>query len=238
MSENAFEKTNVNTMSGEGNAIDLVDVMSVMWKHKFVIAACALVMAVLAGVYSQFFTSYTYTANGIIYVSNRSEAIKNLSEITQSDIDTSRSVSDTYRQVFATRSFLKSVSEETGGRFGWKDIKNMLSISSVNETEFLNISVTAGNPADAYEVVNAVIEKAPEKFASIFQGGEIKIADPPEFPEGPNGKGTTRKIALGFIFGLIIGAGACFALYFFDGTIHKSDDITRKYNLTILGELD
>ena len=217
--------------------IDLFELVGVMWKHKLIIIACALVATLLAYVKVAYMTADTYTATAMLYVSNKTELLKTMDVVNQTDINTARTMSENCKVVFQNRSFLKDVSNATDNRYSWQSIRGMLSIASASETEFLNISVTAGTPDVAYEVANAFVEQAPKKFLTIFKGGEIEIVDKPEYPTGPNGNGMTRKLFLGFLIGCVLGAAICFAIYFFDTTIRKSEDVTKRYGISVLGEL-
>lgn len=219
------------------NRIDLFELIGVMWKHKLIIIACALVAALISYVKVAYMTPDTYTATAMLYVSNKTELLKTMDVVSQTDITTARTISESCRVVFLNRSFLKDVSNATGDRYSWQSIRGMLSISSASETEFLNISVTAGTPDVAYDVANAIVDQAPKKFLTIFKGGEIEIVDKPEFPAGPNGNGMSRKLFLGFLIGCVLGAAICFAIYFFDTTIRKSEDVAKRYNISLLGEL-
>lgn len=229
----------VNTASDshQYNTIDLIGFAGFAWKNKLIIIACAFFAAIIAFINVAYFKDDTYTATAMLYVSNKTEISEKADQVQQGDIDAARKMTATYKEVFRTRDFLKNVSAAVDNKYSWKTIKSMMSISSVNETEFLSISVTADNPAVAYELATAVIEEAPVKFKTIFKGGEVEIVDPPEFPEAPNGKQAVKNIIFGLIIGFFIGAAICFAIYFFDNTIHKSEDIAKRYNISILGEL-
>lgn len=220
------------------DTIDLLELLGVMWRNKLIIIACALVASVISFICVQYLTDDTYSSSGILYVSNKNRYSTTVDDsINGSDIDTSRTLSTSYMEVLKTTSFLMSVSDEIGNKYSWAQIGSMMSVSSVNDTELLKITVVALNPDDAYEVASAIMTCAPGKLTAIFKGGEVEIADPPLYPSGPNSKGKSRKIVLGFILGAVVGALICFLLYFFDTKVHKADDIAKRYNVSILGEL-
>ncbi len=216
--------------------IDLLEIFKDLWAYKFLLVALAVVMAVLAVVRVEFFTPDSYVASGMLYVSNRQE-LEEGKAISQSDINTAKSMSATYREILKTREFLAEVSAEIGGKYNWSQIKSMTSISAVNNTEIMQISVAAGNPHDAYLVAESMVRNAPEKLGTVFQNGQITIIDNVVIPSKPVSKGTAKQGVMGALVGFVIGAAIIVIKNLFDTKIHKSEDIANRYSISILGEI-
>ncbi len=219
------------------DGLDIFELLRVMWDNKFIILACMIVVAGLMFVKTMYFTDDTYTADGVLYVSNKKDVYNESDSISKSDIDTSRTLSTTYIEILKTRSFLTDISNATGGEYSWKQIKNMVKISSLNDTELLEVSVTAKSSADAYGIVDAIMKNAPEKLISIYKSGEVEVVDVPIMPIKPDGRGMVKNIAIGLVVGLVLGAGIAFVRGLFDRKIHKSEDVAKRYDVSILGEL-
>lgn len=217
--------------------IDLMEIVRSLWAYKFLLIALAVVMAILSVVRIEFFTEDRYVATGMLYVSNKQETDDAAAKVSQADINTAKSMSATYREILKTRTFLAQISEDIGGRFSWGRIKGMIGISAVNNTELVQISVSANNPNDAYIVAESIVRNAPEKLGSIFGNGNIKIVDEVAVPSAPLGKGTTGEAAKGGILGLFIGVAIIVVMNLFDTKIHKSEDVAKRYNVSILGEI-
>ena len=134
------------------------------------------------------------------------------------------------------RSFLTEVSEEIGGVYSWQQIKNMMQVSSVNETEYIMVSVTAKSPKTAYRIAECICRKAQGKFAEIFKGGEAIIVDKVIYPQYADSKGGLQKVLMSVFLGGMLGALIVVLMNFFDRKIRKSEEITEKFNVSILGE--
>lgn len=219
------------------DGLDIFELLRVMWDNKFIILACMIVAAGLMFVKTMYFTDDTYTADGVLYVSNKKDVYNESDSISKSDIDTSRTLSTTYIEILQTRSFLTDISHATGSEYSWKQIKNMVKISSLNDTELLSVSVTAKSSDDAYGIVDAIMKNAPEKLISIYKSGEVEVVDAPIMPTKPDGRGMVKNIAIGIVVGLVLGAGIAFVRGLFDRKIHKSEDVAKRYDISILGEL-
>lgn len=231
------EKTTNTPMAAP---IDLLEIWSIFWSRRLLILIC--VVLAVSGVYVKktYFTPDTYSASGMIYVRNRSEEARAADPddmVYGSDINTSNLMTNTYMQILTTRSFLTNVSNAIGGKYSWGQIRSMMSIGSVEESALLRISTVSGSPQDAAEIANAIISLAPDVMGEVFEGGDIKIIERAIEPSYPNGKGTARALMLGFMFGLAIGCAIAFLLDYLDNKIHRSDDVTKRYGISILGEI-
>lgn len=216
--------------------IDLMEIARRIWLHKFLLIALAVVMAVLAAVRVEFFTDDKYVASGVVYVSNKGvqEADE---EISLNDIDTAKSMTETCREILGMRTFLARVSEDIDNEFSWSQIKAMTSVSSLNETELMVISAVADDPNDAYLVAESMVRNAPQTLGNVFKNGSVEIIDEVVLPSGPVSKGTAGEAAKGAILGLFIGVAIIVIMNLFDTKIHKSEDVAKRYNVSVLGEI-
>ncbi len=218
--------------------IDLMDIAKRLWAYKLPMVAVGIIVALLFSIKVAFFVEDRYVASGILYVTNRSDGSEEVNgEISKSDIETAISMSTTYKEILKTRTFLAEVSEDIGGKYSWKQIKGMMSITNINETELLQISVSANNPKDAYEVANSLINHAPKKLSGIFKQGQAEIVDEPVLPTGAVNKGIAGEAAKGFILGLFLVVAVVVVINLFDTKVRKSEEVAKRYDVSILGEI-
>ncbi len=216
--------------------INLLEILSAVWQRKIVLILLAIVIGALAFVKVNYFTVDKYASSGTLYVSNISSDV-DTNKLSSSDIASSRELSATYKEILFTRSFLNEVSTAIGGECSWAEIKSMVTISSINETELLSISVVSNDPRVSYKVAQAILKKAPEKLISVFSSGQVTIVDEAVFEKSPVDKGVVKYTAIGIFAGAFLGAIIVLLFHFFDNKVHKSDDVAKRYNVSILGEL-
>ena len=229
---------NDNERIAEAEGLDLIELLRSIWLSRWLIIVLVLIGATGMYVKTQYFTKDYYTSNGILYVSNKNEQLTETKKnISSSDINTSRELSVTYMEILRTSSFLEEVAKEYGGKYSWGQIAGMLTIASVNETELLLVSVRAGDPTDAYNIATTILNKAPDKLKSVFKSGEVEIVDPPRMPRGANAKGTNKSTFIGALAGFVLGVVIVVLKNFFDTKVRKAEDVAKRYNVSILGEL-
>ncbi len=224
------------------SAINIFEILNIFWARRLLILICALVLALAAYVKVSYFTPYTYSTSGILYVQNRNEVSKGQVEgiedtVYGSDISTSRLMSSTYIEILTTRSFFTNVSNALGGAYSPGQIGGMMSIQPKNETELLQVNVTAGSAQGAFDVCNAILYQAPQMLSAVFEGGEIKVVEGAALPGGPNSKNTRRTVAMALLAGIAIGCAIAFVLDYFDVTVRRSDDVAKRYSVSVLGEI-
>lgn len=216
--------------------IDLIACMYEMWHHKYIILILALIFSIAAYSYTEFLTPDTYTSYGVLHISNKTEENEKNNVIQQNDIETSKSLSTTYTEILKTRVFLREVSKASESDYTSKQIGDMMKISTVNDTELLKISITSHNAFDSVLIAKTIMEHAPDKLISVYKSGEVEIVDPPIYPKSADDKGAAKKTAIGFVFGAFVGAAYIMAHRFLDKRVHESDEVSARYNISILGE--
>ncbi len=220
----------------EEKEINLLEILSAIWQRKVVLILLAIIIGALVFVKVNYFTEDRYASKGTLYVSNISSDV-DTNKLSQSDIISSRELSATYKEILNTRSFLNEVATVVGGEYSWAEIKSMLTISSVNETELLSISVVSKDPKDSYAIAQAILEKAPGKLISVFSSGQVTVVDEAVFEKNPVDKGAVKYTVLGALAGIVLGVIIVLLFHFFDNKVHKSDDVAKRYSVSILGEL-
>lgn len=225
-------------MSDKEKDLAIVDIIDIIWKNRILIICISLLFAIFTFIKTSFFSTPLYRADGIIYVRTISDEVAEKEDyIYGSDITAARDLTSTYAEILKTRSFLTDVSKSIGEKYSWQQIKYMLSVSSLNETELLSVVVTTPDPQDSYDIAKTILEKAPAKFESILNGGDAHIVDEAVYNDYPLSNNVMQKTIISFLFGMIISVILAFIFNFFDKKVHGGFEVSNKYNVSILGEI-
>lgn len=165
------------------------------------------------------FLKPVYTSKVSFYVSN-TEHLQNYSVIIQSDTVLSEVVS------------LSSLSHLTP-----LQIKRMMTVKSVSNTEVIEVHITTRNPQLSADVANAIASIAPSKIKEITKTGDVEIIDkavPNPFPSSPNLK---FNCILGVLAGMVLSFIFVIAKNIFDTRIRDEADVKRYYDIPVLGSI-
>ncbi len=219
--------------------INIWELAKTVWHYAWLVVLFIAIGTTIAVVKVNYFTADTYTANGVIYVSSKNEAAsETVNEVNKSDIDAARSLTTTYIETLKIRSFLNEVSAWNEYKYSWKEIKNMMKVESINETELLSVEITADTAEDAYLLTQSVLMLSPSTLSKVTKGGSVEVLDYAQQPSAPNDKGLIKNSVLGGILGMVLAVMLIFLITFFDTKVHKSEDVEKRYNISILGMLD
>ncbi len=216
--------------------ISITDIINMFLKRWRMVAAAVIVAGVLAFSVTELFIAPTYSSGGLLYVSNSQMSSKS-SDISYSQIQSAQALVITCSKMLQSDTFMAMVSEDVNGKYLPDEIKGMVDFQSLDETELMQVTVKAHDPHEAYEIANSVINNAPGYLTELMQGGDVKIVDSAKESAQPVGPNVLKNTALGLVGGFVIGCVLIFCLELFDTRIKSSDQITKRFNIAILGEI-
>lgn len=209
------------------------DIIALLWRRLVLIAFCTMSGFLIFFAFTRFAIHPTYTASVQMYV-NSDDAT---SSIDLNDLYYAQKVVTTYINFLQTKVFYTLVIEESKLNYTSGELKEMIEIHAVNNTEIFQISVTSDNAEVSYKLVNAIQKLAPEHIKSIKTSAEISVVDPADYPNGPSGPNTLLNTAIGGLLGLFLSILMSILWEIIDVKVKNQDDLKRKYNKPILGSI-
>lgn len=218
-------------MNDQLSVTDIIDMLIKRW-WIWVIAAVSL--SIVTFIYSEVFVDPLYRTDGNLYVNAQRTQT---SDISQQNQLASQTLVTTYKEILGSRSFLSQVAEDVDNLYTIENLKKMISMSSVNGTEILQITVTGKIPEDVYKICHSVLIHAPDELIRVVNAGSVKILDDGQIPTAPVSPNVKRNVLIAFMAGMILGAFVILVLELFDTRIKSRDDIVNKYEEPLLGEI-
>ncbi|MCL6458423.1 MAG: lipopolysaccharide biosynthesis protein [Gorillibacterium sp.] len=207
-------------------------------KRRMVLIALIISVSCLAiGIYSYYFIKPQYQASAKLIVNQYKDSSSMLSSIDLGSINTTIGLIKTYKEIIRTPRIMKIVVKEypeLGTTYG--ELMSKVSVSSVNDTQVMSISVRDDSYKNAANIVNAVavvFQKAIPELMKVDNVSVLDKADPQEFhgPVAPNPK---MNIVVTFLLSLMFGVGICFLLDYLDDTIKTEEDIENILGVPVL----
>lgn len=210
----------------------LMDFLTMLKKHLKLVIILPIIGCILALSYSFLLVTPQYTASSVIL-------IQNYSVVNNSD-DTS---SDEYRvyssdlQASATLakncSILFSADPEMRKVLG----SSKMSVSSVDDSNFMNITITADNPQVAADTANKIAAMAYDVYLEVFKTGNVSIISEAKAPTKPSSPNVVKNGLFGVVGGLVVAFVIAFLIEISDNTIKKDDDLYKIYNIPVFAEI-
>ena len=227
------KKTNQN----EEIEIDLQRLFTALLGRAWLIGLVAVACAVLTFLGTLFFVTPLYKSTAKFYVNNSSiSSIGDvaLDSITTGDISASRGLVKTYIVILETRETLNDVIDYAGVDCTYSRLKEMISASSVDDTEVFQVVVTSPDPEEAEKLANAIAYILPNRIKDIIDGTSAKVVEAAVVPNSPSSPSYTRNALIGFLVGALLMAGLVVLRELMDVTVRSEEDIARSGDYPVL----
>lgn len=212
--------------------INLVEVFRLFLFHWWKIALSAILAALLAYGLTTYYIMPIYTSRGSLYVNNNNSKSPT---VNLADIASSQQLAYTCIELLTSDTFLSKVQEYSGLPYTTRDIKRMLTLSPLNETEIIEITANTGNPEHSQMLVNAVLDNAYDEIIRVVGGGNVKIIDSANLPKAPSSPNVYRNVVLGFLLGAFLCMLLIFLIDVFDSRIKIESDLMDVKDLPLIG---
>ena len=204
--------------------IEIKPMLMTLWRKKTQILAAALACGLLVLLICFFLVTPQYEASVMFYINNSTDAHDSISA---GDLSASRSLVDAYVIILNTVPTLEEIVDYSGVNRTCSELKEMISASSVNETQILKAVVTGEDPMEAKQIADGIMEVLPRRVSTIAEGVSASIIEPPQLPAQPSSPNYVKNTGIGFVLGFLLMTAVIVLRYGMD-TIKASQEILQK----------
>ena len=213
--------------------IDVLQLVKVLWKRKFLIVLTAIIAGLVAFAYSSFVIKPQYTSTTRIYVVNRNQADK--PGLTNQDLQAGTYLVKDYREIILSQDVLEKVVADQSLTIDARTLGKKVSVTVPADTRIVSISVRDGKPEEASRIANALREVAAQKIISVTRVSDVTTleeARPATSPSSPNIRRNTMMATIagiGFITVIVL------LVELLDDRVKRPEDIEEVMHLSLLG---
>ena len=228
----------MNKKKNDEIEIDLGRLFHAILDRAWIVAAVSVLCAVLTLVGTFCFVTPQYESAAMFYVNNNNLSFGDTSvSISSGDLSTSRNLVDSYIVILKTRETLADVIDYAGVSYSYRELRDMISASAVNETEIFRVVVTCPDPVEGERIANAIAYILPKRISTIIDGTSAKVVDAAVMASSPSSPSYTKNTVLGFLIGAVLVVGAIALHTILDVTIRSEEDVTQICQHPILAEI-
>lgn len=216
--------------------IDLKELFEFIKKKIGLLITITVVICLLGCVYGLFIQKPMYKSyTTIILGGNETTASQT---ITQSDITLNKNLVDTYAEIVKSRRVLEQVIVELDLEETYEELSNKISVSSVNNTEIIKITVADRNPIEAKNVANVTANFFSKEVVKLYNMNNVNVLDEANETNEPYNINIPKQVIIYFFIGIIIALSILFIIFYFDRTIKSVEQVEQKIKLPILGGVE
>jgi capsular polysaccharide biosynthesis protein len=202
------------------------------FKSKFIWIIIAVVVAVGIG---NIFTILTrvpmYRSNTtIVLVSENKTESYNTTEY-----QLNKNLVGTYSEIVKSRKVVSKVIKNLNLDYEVAELQNNITVSEVDDTEIIKISVVDKNAEMAAQIADEVADVFMTEIQKIYKLNNVSVIDAAVETTEPYNVNYLKDNAIYTMIGLVLSCGLIFIFFYFDTTIKTSEEIENKLGLTVIG---
>lgn len=159
------------------------------------------------------------------------------SGITQNDVTLNKNLVSTYAEIVKSKRVLNQVIDELELDIDYETLAKEISVSSVNETEIIKITVSDKDAVRAKNVANVTASSFAKEVIDLYKMNNVNILDEATTAISPYNINVIKQLVIYILVGVILGAGIAFVIFYFDRTIKSVAQVEQRIKLPILGSV-
>ena len=218
--------------------LDLKELFNIFWSKKVHIILMVLIFIALGVIYTVGFTTPMYTSSTTLLLAGSEGAGgETTNSITTTDITLNSKLVSTYSVLVRSKDVLSQVISNLGMDISWESLRNNVSVSSVEDTEVIEISVTTNNAENSAEIANEIAKVFTEKVAEIYNINNVHVVDEAESENTPSNINHERDVIIFAFVGLVVAVIYVLVANMLDTTIKTAEDIEKEFKLPVLASI-
>lgn len=216
--------------------LDLKELFSMFWAKKIQIALLIAIFIVIGFIYSFVLLEpkYQSTTSILLAGSNSSQEDENTG-ITSTEMTLNKSLVSTYSELIKSKNILSEVIENLGIDKSEDALKANITVSEVEDTDLIQISVVDEDPTLAQRIAKEIAIVFIEKVANgVYKINNAQVWDAAEVPEVPYNINHAKDLLIFAAAGLVVACIYVLIANMLDTTVKSKEDIERKLGLTVL----
>lgn len=215
--------------------IDLKELFSIFWSKKIQIILVVIVFMIIGGVYTVALKTPMYSSSTtLVLAMSESTKADMTNSITTTDITLNSKLVSTYSELIKSKNILRQVITNLGINENENRLKKNITVTSVEDTEVIKITVAHEKPAYAAKIANEIAKVFSEKINDIYNINNVYILDEAEMQTTPSNINHTKEIILFAAIGFVISVGYVFIANMLDNTIKTEEDIEKGFGIPVL----
>ena len=224
-------------MDEQEQTIDLRDLLKVLKEHLIVIIVATVACGIAGFALSNFVVEKKYVSEALLYVENSANKSED-SAININDINAAQKLVNTCQILFTSDNVLNKLAEDlsslgyTAGQY-----KKMISVSSVNNTEVLEVSVESNSPETSKLVADKVVQLSMDEYYRVIKNGSIEVVSEAALPKTHTFPSNTTFTLIGLVIGLFVTYFIYLLIELFDTKVKADDDLAKRYDIPVFAEI-
>ena len=213
----------------EYDTIDLLEVLNAVRQHIAVLILCTLATAIAGFAITHFLITPQYESSALMIVNTRQDTT---STVTIDQINSATKLVSTYSIIIKSDTVLQQVIDDLGLSLSYSDLKGRVTVSAVDDTQVMKITVRSNNPEWARQVCDGITAVSPDVILEAVEAGSVKVISQASYSDVPVSPNIKKNTMLGAMVGLVLCLGVILLQVILDNKINTEEDVAKYLDLT------
>ena len=217
--------------------IDLKEFVMLFWDRKVSIILITIIFMLIGIIYSVGFVTPKYTSSTTLLLATSESANSKTNTITTSDITLNSKLVSTYSELVKSKNVTRQVISNLGIDETEDELRDIITVSSVKDTELIKISVTDKNATNAYNIANEIAKVFTQKVSEIYNINNVQILDQAEISTTPSNINHAKDVIMFTFVGLFVAIVFVLVTNMLDTTIKSSEEVEKLCNVPVIASI-
>ena len=212
--------------------IDLIEYFAIIKKRFWIVILTTVIAVGISVIIFHLNKEQLYEAETTMIVNVQSN--ENQSMLTSDQIYAGEKLGVVYGEIIKSRAVLNPVIERLNLDISTEQLAKMISISQVEDTHIMTLSVTDTDPDRAKDIANTIPGVFTEEVKRTIKANGVEVIDPSLDGE-PIPSNILKKVLIAGVLGVMIGIFVIYLIDFLDNKVKTPQDMEKYLNIPVLG---
>lgn len=220
--------------------LDLKELFSIFWNKKIQIILIIAIFAVIGFIYTIEFTTPMYSSSTTLVLASSGNKETNAdtnTTITATDITVNSKLVSTYSELVKSKNILRQVIANLGIDINEATLRNNVGVTSVKNTELIEITVKDKNSDYAAQIANEIAKVFTEKVKEIYNINNIQVVDEAEKAASPSNINHSKDIVIFAFIGAVVAVAYVLIANMLDTTIKTPEDVEKGFQIPVIATI-
>ena len=220
--------------------IDLKELFEIFWHKKAQIILIILIFMVIGIIYTVGFVTPMYSSSTTLVLAGTASSTEEQSQntITTADLSINSQLVSTYSELVKRNNILGQVISNLGINIDAEELRQNVEVTSVEDTELIEITVSDQNPEYAARIANEIASVFEERIAKeIYNINNVHIVDEAVVETEPSNVNHAKDIVIFAFIGVVVAVMYVLIANMLDTTVKTQEDIEKSIKIPVLASI-
>ncbi len=215
--------------------LNLEELLMLFWNKKIKILLIIAIFILIGIIYTLGFVTPVFTSSTTLVLAKaENSTTQDENTITTTDITINSKLVSTYSEIVKSKNIMRQVISNLGMDLKESELRKNIKVSSVKDTELIEISVTNENATNASKIANEIAKVFTAKVSEIYNINNVYVLDEAESNSTPSNLNHVKNVMIFAFVGVVVSVMYVLLVNILDTTIKSVEEIEKDFKIPVL----